>query len=355
MLYQLKNKIKRNDLLYWSPNKAFSYNVNFNFIFNVRSTGKTTQCVCLCVDNFINTGEEFCYIRRYKSETKQNQKLLNKFLDNVKLLGDGQKGGEWHVLTKRQENGKEITEYRRVGFLMSLSVQSNYKSSNLYDNVTNIIYDEAIIKRGGKSNHYLYDEVQELLHLISSIVRNRTNYKVWILGNNLDLLNPFYEFFRIPKFNKYFIDKERGIYIEESDMTKLMLEEKEKTPLYKLTKDTEFNAENILNKPSDTLNINISTKSVNDKLLIRLVVNKTTLNVYSRNEGVIYIERVLKTYNDDYILLVMTNDKPCYRELKEFKKTYLCQALLMRLYRNELLFSDEYSYNVFELVANYIK
>ena len=83
-----------------------------------------------------------------------------------------------------------------------------------------MIFDEAILPRGG-SYRYLDNEIEMLFELISTVFRDRTDYRIFILGNNADIFNPYFDYFSIPPFERSYIDVDRGLYCElAKDMPK---------------------------------------------------------------------------------------------------------------------------------------
>ena len=67
--------------MYYDYDKISSYNATFNMIITNRGFGKTYGAKKRAINKFIKKGEQFIYVRRYKSELK---KVKDKFFEKVK-------------------------------------------------------------------------------------------------------------------------------------------------------------------------------------------------------------------------------------------------------------------------------
>lgn len=290
---QMVIKKKINVELYWDFPRVLSYGAFLMVSMGGRGIGKTTQPKIWCLEHFKNTGFQFMYVRRYKSETVLLKDFLDDCVDGVKFVGDKNDGGSYNW------NGY------RLGYLVALSVAQNYKSKN-FDNVDTIIFDEAIIKQS-ISQRYLKNEVELLFELISTVFRNRKGCRVIILGNNLDFFNPYCEYFKVKVFNKKYYDKERGLYIEYCDNSPALIEIEHETPLFKLTKGTAYNKYHYENEVLTNDMVENSPKRQTDKLIFRIILNDYTLNFYARDNQRMFIESKNKQIKDNFSIVIMEN------------------------------------------------
>ena len=67
--------------MYYDYDKISSYNATFNMIITNRGYGKTYGAKKRAINKFLKKGEQFIYVRRYKSELK---KVKDKFFEKVK-------------------------------------------------------------------------------------------------------------------------------------------------------------------------------------------------------------------------------------------------------------------------------
>lgn len=319
---------------YWDIKTVVSRELFLNVCMGGRGIGKTEQCNGFNLENYKNNGRQFIYVRRYKTELSGAKDLLNKWLDDVKYIGDKNGGGmyKWYGNT--------------LGFAIPLSVAPNYKSGFNFDNVDTIVYDEAIIKVGG-TQRYLTGEVECLLELASTVFRHRPNVRIIVLGNNLQFFNPYCEFFKVKVFNNLYVDYERGLQVIYSkDSAKLRMIE-ENTPLYKLTKGTAYHDYHYNNSVISSNKISISKKNNNDKIQMRLLLNSYTLNIYTRGNGRLFAESKNKLYDDGISIEMLTNDEPNYFNIGIFKNQWY-SFIIARYYNKEIDYDSQDAYNLLQ-------
>lgn len=163
-----------------------------------RTGGKTYSALSYAMDRYTESGgvEQFVYVRRLSESTRQ-QYMRALFNGNVQT-GDvashmkklGYEGIQFYSqafwpLTV-SEKGKLIRIDRPMGMTMSVNTWETAKGSNFPD-VTTIIYDEYLTR-----SVYLPDEPILFENLVSSIVRQRSNVKVIMLGNTVSWSAPYY-------------------------------------------------------------------------------------------------------------------------------------------------------------------
>ena len=119
--------------MYYDYDKISSYNATINMIITNRGFGKTYGAKKRAINKFLKKGEQFIYLRRYKSELK---KVKDKYFEKVKQEFPGH---EFEI--------KGFTAYidgKVAGYLIPLSTSLSEKS-NEYPYVTTIIFDEFLI------------------------------------------------------------------------------------------------------------------------------------------------------------------------------------------------------------------
>lgn len=173
---------------FWNINQILTYNALFNFIISFRGGGKTYGFKQYAIKQFIEKGNEFIYLRRYKTDIK---KARDNFLMDLDL-------------SKYKNHSFEITnntlkiDNKTAGYFIALSQSGNYKSVS-FPRVTNICFDEFIILNG-QMQHYLKDEVFQFNEFYSTVARVGTGHaevKVFFLGNAVSLINPYFDAFNI--------------------------------------------------------------------------------------------------------------------------------------------------------------
>lgn len=340
---KVKLKIIEDYVLHYNINRLYSYGdiISTFILIGGRGIGKSTGLGIKCIKNFRNKGEECAIIKRYVDETKEIKDYFDKIVNGIKIQGIA----------------KGIFEYRlqgkRLGFGLALSKQQSFKSGINFDNVTTIIFEEAFLIRGSKVP-YLQNEAMQLLELISTIVRKRKNYKVFIIGNNADIFNPYCEFFNVPTFKDYYIDRNRGLYVELAPTKKELLEVEKETPLYRLTKGTPYGDYHYNNSTLVTNKGNIIPKHYKSVLMYRLIFNNQTLNIY-RHELMLYVEWRDKPIKDNLAYIIMENNNYNYYYTKLFMSSDLAEFTRLCYYDNNIGYSDNKAIEIFATFMEVIK
>lgn len=167
--------------MYWDISRPLSYNCLFNFIVGARGVGKTYGCKRWAIRDFIKTGAQFVYVRRYKDELK---KLKNFFDDITDEFPDH----DFKVSPPRFYIDGKI-----AGTAVPLSTAKIEKSTP-YPKVDKIIFDEFILDKG--FHRYLPDEVTNFLELYNTVSRYR-DVTVFFISNALTQTNPYFLYFDI--------------------------------------------------------------------------------------------------------------------------------------------------------------
>lgn len=167
--------------MYWDSQNAKSRDCLFNFILGARGTGKTYRKKIDCINDFLKSGSQFVYMRRYKEEFR----LISNFFDDVQ---DAYPDHEF-----KYYQGKFYIDEEVCGFTMALSTAKVLKSVSFHK-VKTIIFDEFIVDKG--YIRYLPDEVTNFLEAYSTIARLR-DVKVWFLSNAISVTNPYFIYFGI--------------------------------------------------------------------------------------------------------------------------------------------------------------
>lgn len=167
--------------MYWDINRALSYNCLFNFIVGARGVGKTYGCKNWAIKDFLKTGGQFVYVRRFKTELKKTDKFFDDIIDSYPSVDFYAKNGRFRI------------NEQDCGVAVPLSTGKVEKSVP-FPNVNKIIFDEFILDKG--YHHYLPDEVTNFLELYSTIARMR-DVKVFFLSNALTITNPYFIYFNL--------------------------------------------------------------------------------------------------------------------------------------------------------------
>lgn len=182
---------------YYTLNKINKKNATYNVIFGERSNGKTYATLKQVLENYFSDGTQFAYIRRWSVDVqpKRMNNLFNAIIEDgyLEKLSGGKftaifyRTGRFYLCTYN-DHGKPIyNEEDIIGFAFSLS-ENEHNKANSYPKVTTIIFDEFLTNK-----IYLPDEFILFMNTVSTIVRQRTNVKIYMLGNTVNKYCPYFK------------------------------------------------------------------------------------------------------------------------------------------------------------------
>lgn len=181
---------------YYSLNNILEKKAVYNVIFGERSNGKTYSVLEYCIKNYFNTGKQFAVVRRWKEDVtgRRASELFSALNSNnvVSKYSDTYSGVTYYAgkfyACSYDDNGKPMyTLDDCIGYAFALS-DTEHDKGNSYPNVTTIMFDEFLTK-----HLYLQDEFVLFMNCVSTIVRNRTDVKVFMLGNTVNKFCPYFE------------------------------------------------------------------------------------------------------------------------------------------------------------------
>jgi hypothetical protein len=180
---------------YYRLKKILSYNAKYNFIFGERSNGKTYSVLEHGLINYIKTGKQTAIIRRYQDDFtgKRGQMMCDNLVTNgaVAKLTNGEwttiyyYGSRWYLA--RIEEDRIIKDTNPWAFGFALTSEQHDKSTS-YPNVTTILFDEVISRTG-----YLDSEFVLFTSVLSTIIRDRTDVTIFMLGNTINKYCPYFK------------------------------------------------------------------------------------------------------------------------------------------------------------------
>lgn len=190
-------KRKKDTPKYYSLDNILSKNADYNIIFGERSNGKTYAALKYGLERYIKTGEQMAYIRRWREDLrgKRAENLFANHVANglIEELTDGKfnevfyLSNKWFLSYYDKDKNKRYPDSTPFCFGFCLSEQEHEKSSS-YPNVTTIVFDEFLTRR-----IYLPDEFMLYMNLLSTIIRQRDNVKVFMLGNTVNKFCPYFQ------------------------------------------------------------------------------------------------------------------------------------------------------------------
>ena len=182
---------------YYDLRNILKTDCTYNIIIGERSNGKTYACLKYGVERYFKTGEQFAIVRRWQTDIRGNRasEMFSSLIKNgeIRKLSKGKYEGIRYWAGKfypcnYNEMGKAIySDNEVIAYPFSLSDTEHNKSIS-YPNIITIIFDEFITRQV-----YLPDEFILFMNTISTIVRDRTNVKIFMLGNTVDKYCPYFK------------------------------------------------------------------------------------------------------------------------------------------------------------------
>lgn len=188
----MKEKIK-----YYSLKEILKRDAQYNMIFSPRSNGKTFSVLEYGLKEYAERGGQMAIIRRWQEDIRG--KRASQVFDSLSNADDGNhiskitKGewtdifynaGKWYLA--KYENGVRIHSDEPFAFAFALSNMEHDKSIS-YSGVTTIMFDEFLTR-----TNYLADEFVIFMNVLSTIIRQRNNVKIFMLGNTLNKYSPYF-------------------------------------------------------------------------------------------------------------------------------------------------------------------
>ena len=192
----LKKRKKKPD--FYNLDSILAKNATYNVIFGERSNGKTFACLEKSIVDFYNGKNQVAYIRRWKEDTvgKRARQIFMGLNESGKIseITKGEytnviyRNGCFYLCTFDETNSPIYnTETDCLGYLFALSDVEHDKSTT-YPNVTNIVFDEFLTRQV-----YLQDEFITFMNTVSTIIRQRTNVTIFMLGNTVNRFSPYFQ------------------------------------------------------------------------------------------------------------------------------------------------------------------
>ena len=182
---------------YYSLNKINKKDATYNVVFGERSNGKTYATLKQALENYFDNGSQFAYIRRWSVDVqpKRMNNLFNAIIEDgyLEKLSGGKftaifyRTGRFYLCTYNDKGKPIYNEEDVIGYAFSLS-ENEHNKANSYPKVTTIIFDEFLTNK-----IYLPDEFILFMNTVSTIVRQRTNVKIFMLGNTVNKYCPYFK------------------------------------------------------------------------------------------------------------------------------------------------------------------
>lgn len=164
--------------------------------FGERSNGKTYSALKYAIERYFKHGEQFAYVRRFGEDIKRKnlQTLLAAHVENglISSLSGGTyslvdyTSGRFIAFDYDPDTGKAEKDLQPMGFAFDLNSMEHHKSTS-FPKVTTVIFDEFLSRQG-----YLANEFVLFMNTLSTIIRDRINVKIFMIGNTVNKFCPYF-------------------------------------------------------------------------------------------------------------------------------------------------------------------
>lgn len=189
--------MKNTETSWYRLDRILSKNCQYNLIIGERSNGKTYSCLEYMLRNYLKTGEQGAYLRRWKEDYrgKRGDTLFSAIVDSqlIEMLTDGEYdrvryySGRWYLAKYDKELDKQISSDEPFCYAFALNDMEHDKSTS-YPKITTVVFDEFLTRQ-----YYLPNEFVTFMNVLSTIIRHRDNVKIFMLGNTVNKYCPYFK------------------------------------------------------------------------------------------------------------------------------------------------------------------
>lgn len=181
---------------YYSLKRILDKHAHYNMIFGVRSNGKTTAILEYGLKNYVETGKQMAYLRRWDEEFrgKRGSQLFADIVNRgvVEKLTKGRWTGvyyyasKWYLCNYNDEGKRDEVDSSPFCYGFALSTMEHDKSIS-FPNITTVFFDEFLSR-----TQYLVDEFVVFCNVLSTIIRQRKDVTIFMAGNTVTKYCPYF-------------------------------------------------------------------------------------------------------------------------------------------------------------------
>lgn len=193
-----KKQQPQETLKYYSLDNILAKNADYNIIFGERSNGKTYAALEYGIKQFVESGyqNQTAILRRYREDIKgKRAETLYKAIESNNRIAELTNGeytevyyfnGRYYLSNYDANIQKHVPHTKPLAYTFALSEMEHDKSTS-YPDITTVIFDEFLTRR-----YYLPDEFILFMNVLSTIIRQRNNVKIFMLGNTVNKYCPYF-------------------------------------------------------------------------------------------------------------------------------------------------------------------
>ena len=325
---------------YWDITRPLSYGAFLNFICGNRGPGKTYGSKTWCGKHFVKTGNKFVWVRRYRTEFAGN----NTFWGKV--------AGEFEGHRLKVSGDSYLIDGAEAGRRVVLST-SRMKKGIEFPNFDTIIFDEFLIDKG--VYHSLPGEVEIFLDLVDTVFRGRNDVRVFLLGNTISSVNPYFNYFHIVPPDGAGIVCKNDVLCEivaDADF----IAEKQQSRFGRLITGTEYGEYNI-NAGFRLDNDNfIGQREGKCRYLYTLVYGGVSLGVWENLKiGKIFVTEQYDKQCNNIFVLTLEDMRPNTLLLSTVQRTYYLKNFILNFRNGNVFCENQNVKKIVFAIANLLK
>lgn len=183
---------------YYTLDNILKYNADYNVIYGERSNGKTTAVLAYGLKDYILSGytNQIAIVRRWEEDFKgKNGQQMFEGIVHLDWIDEWTYGKynavyyysqRWYLANYDEFGEKLAQDDKPFALGFAITSEEHYKSTS-YPNITTILFDEFITR-----SYYLPEEFVKFQNLLSTIIRLRTNVKIFMCGNTINKFCPYF-------------------------------------------------------------------------------------------------------------------------------------------------------------------
>lgn len=180
---------------FYSLKKILQHDATYNLIIGERSNGKTFAVHEYGLREFWENGSQMAVIRRWQDDYtgKRGSTMFDGIVNAgvVSKITNGEWTGIYYFSSRwflcRYEDGKRIQMETPFAYGFAITSQEHDKSTS-YPMVRTILFDEFLTRQA-----YIPDEFVLYCNVLSTIIRQRNDVKIFMLGNTVNKYCPYFK------------------------------------------------------------------------------------------------------------------------------------------------------------------
>lgn len=180
---------------YYSLKNILEKKAQYNIIFGERSNGKTYSVLRYALEQYAKTGEQLAIVRRWQDDFtgKRGATMFDALVanDEVSKLTGGLWTGVYYYASRwylcKYDGDKRVVTDTPFAYGFSITSMEHDKST-AYPKITTVCFDEFLTR-----SSYLPDEFVLFMNVLSTIIRHRTDVKIFMLGNTVNRYCPYFK------------------------------------------------------------------------------------------------------------------------------------------------------------------